>query len=100
MGIKQNISSLYSMHAPEVSTSVTMAGVYVIAVPTLVASCLSFLATSIFGTFHVLVPPPDCGLRHYLVINLLFSGERRVAQMADTLLTHVVCAHRFRQFPQ
>ena len=52
-----------------------MSGKFVVAIPTFVASSLSFLSTATIAVLYWLVPPVERHPRHYMVLSLLLSGK-------------------------
>jgi hypothetical protein len=52
-----------------------MSGKLVVAIPTFVASSLSFLSTATIAVLYWLAPPREPHPRHYMVLSLLLSGK-------------------------
>ena len=52
-----------------------MSGKFVVAIPTFVASSLSFLSTATIAVLYWLVPPSETHPHHYMVLSLLLSGK-------------------------
>ena len=52
-----------------------MSGKFEVAIPTFVASSLSFLSTATIAVLYWLAPPSEIHPRHYMVLSLLLSGK-------------------------
>jgi uncharacterized BrkB/YihY/UPF0761 family membrane protein len=63
-----------------------MSGKLVVAIPTLVASSLSFLSTAAIAVLYWLAPPREPHPRHYMVLSLLLSGK--ISEALDVNLVH------------
>lgn len=57
------------------SYTASMSGKLVVAIPTFVASSLSFLGTAAIAVLYWLAPPSEPHPRHYMVLSLLLSGK-------------------------